>query len=698
MSAEKPSARDPDDARRPAGHQSTHPAAASAEGGAGRVSDQLKGQQSGMHLRNEELQGVRATPDKAGEHYSALFDLVPVAILVLDEQQHIVELNQAASELLGRESARLKGRDFQPLVAAGSRPALGEHLATVFREGDRAEIELTLKIGGNESRAVRLLTRPLPAAAGEPRRCLSVAFDLTGTRQSEMAWRENEVRFRTLLESMSAVAIQGCDPAGTVHFWNSASERVFGFSADEALGRSLAELIAPTELREDFQEVILQGFKPGAPRSVGELVLRRKDGASATVFASQVVVRLEGRKAELYWVEFDLSERKKVEEQLREVQKLDALARLAGGVAHGFNNILTTVLMNVELLEEPLRTRSDLSDYLLQIQAGAQRAADLTRQLLSFSRQQVLKLKTVDLNPFVNGLSQTLGQMAGDKIELRFAPGLEPMWVRADDALLGQVVMNLIGNARDAMPEGGRLTLRLETLDMKELPPGSGDDLRPGRFHCLSVTDTGRGMDEATLHHAFDPFFTLKELGKGTGLGLASAYGIAKQHQGWLEAKSRPGEGSTFRLFLPVTSAPAAPEAAARARRAKAAGRGETILVVEDELAVRRLVTIWLQRQGYEVLEAAESSQALDLWRQHWGRIDLLVSDMLLADGGSGLDLWLELRGRKGNLKAVITSGYGLDTAPEGLAPELRADFRFLAKPFSPSELLETIRHCLDAR
>ena len=386
-------------------------------------------------------------------------------------------------------------------------------------------------------------------------------------------------------------------------------------------------------------------------------------------------------------------ERGRIEEQFRQAQKMEAFGQLAGGVAHDFNNILAVIIGYSNLLMDDENLSAETKDQLKQVFSAGERAANLTRQLLTFSRKKEMELSPLDLNGVLGNLTKMLGRIIGEDVRLEsyYASNLPP--ILADEGMLEQVVMNLAVNARDAMPHGGQLTLATESVT---LGPGCSDrnpDARPGDFVQLSVRDTGCGMSPEILEHIFEPFFTTKDAGKGTGLGLATVYGIVKQHQGWLEVESQIGTGTVFKVRLPASSRPAVDTVQAVADSRGRAG-GETILLVEDETGVRALSKIILQRVGYRVLEAGSGVEALEVWENAGAEVDLLLTDMVMPDGLTGRELARQLTARKPGLKVLFVSGYNMD--PDGSAFRLREAASFLQKPYHPRKLLDAVRDCLD--
>lgn len=385
-------------------------------------------------------------------------------------------------------------------------------------------------------------------------------------------------------------------------------------------------------------------------------------------------------------------QRKQLEVQLIQAQKLEAVGQLAGGVAHDFNNILAATMMNLDLLRVRTDLNGEVRETLAELMNEAQRAAALTRQLLLFSRRSQLEIKTLDPNDVVGGMLKMLKRLIGEHIAMSFEPNLSVPMVRADSGMIEQVLMNLVVNARDAMPQGGRLSIALEAVEADRARLKSHPELQPGWFVCLSVKDTGCGMDEATLKRIFEPFFTTKEVGKGTGLGLATVYGIVGQHNGWIEVESAPGQGSAFRVFLPAAAQPSAP--AKGVEKQEHARGSETILLVEDEEILRRVTARGLTRLGYTVIEAASGREALEVWQANRQSINLLLSDMIMPDGVSGLDLVEKIRQADPTLKAIIASGYSSTMLPHELLTARR--ITRLQKPVSLQELSVAVRSVLD--
>jgi PAS domain S-box-containing protein len=389
----------------------------------------------------------------------------------------------------------------------------------------------------------------------------------------------------------------------------------------------------------------------------------------------------------------DITDRLALEAQLRHSQKLESVGQLAAGVAHDFNNILTIIQGHTDRLLAQWDGEERITEPLKLVSAAARRATTLTQQLLAFSRKQVMQSKVLDLNVVLTNLAKMLHRLLGEDIalELAQAPGVLP--IEADGGMIEQVIMNLVVNSRDAMPKGGRLIITTDVVEVDAAYARQRADAREGRHVTISVRDTGCGMSQETLNRIFEPFFTTKPVGKGTGLGLATVYGIVRQHQGWVEVASEIGVGTTFRVFLPLCDKPVDNAGEKSNTRHAVRGGRETILLVEDEPVLRELARVILQDYDYKVIEASTGHEALAVWDQHAGQIDLLLTDMVMPEGMSGRELAEKLKARKPDLRIIYTSGYSADIM--GQDASLR-DSMFLQKPYAPPKLAEVVRECLD--
>ena len=398
----------------------------------------------------------------------------------------------------------------------------------------------------------------------------------------------------------------------------------------------------------------------------------------------------------------EVNERKQAQKALLESQeammrqeRLAAVGQMAAGVAHEFNNILTVIQGHASLLLDNPSLDENSIKSLTHITSGVERTAKLIRQMLAFSRKQVMQREVLDLNLVATNVTDMLGSLLGESIVVRRTLAGHPLPVLADAAMIEQIVVNLAVNARDAMPHGGELTIT--TLEAEVTPADilAKAERRAGRFARLTVRDTGCGMEASVIDHLFEPFFTTKEVGKGVGLGLATVYGMVKQHQGWIEVESQPGKGAAFHITLPFTEMPVEKPAAGEPL-SKVAGGKEIILVVEDESALRELVREVLESHGYQILEAGSGAEALQVWQAHDKKIDLLLSDIIMPEGMSGRELAEKLQKDDPKLPVILTSGYSQDMIEREMLLDTRV--KFFSKPYHPAQLAQAVRDSLDLR
>jgi signal transduction histidine kinase/ActR/RegA family two-component response regulator len=438
----------------------------------------------------------------------------------------------------------------------------------------------------------------------------------------------------------------------------------------------------------------LKQFSRQLDEKVGERTRQLKNSESALLNMMDDTVRSREKVEQAYEdLKREVAERRKVEAQLLQSQKMEAVGQLASGVAHDFNNLLVVIQGYTEMLLAQENLAHDVRENLRLVFTAGERAASLTSQLLTFSRKQVMKLRVLNLSEVVADVAKMLKRVIGENIALEFeyAQNLQP--IQADTGMLEQVLMNLAVNARDAMPKGGHLVIDISTITVDAAHVARQTQARAGEFVMLSVRDSGCGMTPEVQARIFEPFFTTKAPGKGTGLGLATVYGIAQQHNGWVEVDSRIGSGTTFKIFFPALPLSAKPTETAVAK-AKTQGGSETILVVEDEDAVRELAVIVLEKHGYRVLQAASGDEAVAVWKRHRERISLLLTDMVMPGELSGWELAQQLLDAQPGLKVIYTSGYSDDVALDVFSMGKKVNF--VQKPYQPSKLAQAVRQALD--
>jgi PAS domain S-box-containing protein len=519
-----------------------------------------------------------------------------------------------------------------------------------------------------------------------------VALDITARKQTEEALRQSEQRFRATFEQ-TAVGIAHVGPTGRWIWVNQTLCDIVGYTREELTVRTVQDITHPEDLEADRVQLhrLLAGERNAYTIEKRHI---RKDGSTVWVHLTTTLLRRHSGEPKYFIAVIeDVTERKELEAQLRQAQKMEAIGRLAGGVAHDFNNILTVITGYSEILlashpDEHTQTHKDLE----QIRKAAERATALTRHLLAFSRRQVLQPSTLNLNVVVAELEKLLRRLIGENIELVTILDADLKWVKVDRSQLEQVIMNLAVNARDAMPQGGRLTIETTNVDLDEAYTRQHVDLKPGSYVLLSISDTGHGMDAETRAKIFEPFFTTKEQGKGTGLGLATVYGIVKQSGGHIKVYSEPGWNTTFIIYLPQVKEDA-PLLSPHPIQPHSLQGTETILVVEDEVDVKELVDDVLTEYGYTVLAASTDAEALLLCEQHPDSIQLLLTDVVLP-GISGAELAKRLVSFYPGLRVLYMSGYTDDAiVHHGV---LHPDKEFIQKPFTPNALAIRVRQVLD--
>ncbi|NLH49193.1 MAG: PAS domain S-box protein [Myxococcales bacterium] len=625
--------------------------------------------------------------------YRTLFEMAHDAIFLL-HGKHFVECNSKTMEMFGGAKEDLIGKTidhFSPLrqpdgmesaekceekiqLALQWRPQTFEWL---FQRLDGMIFPAEVSLSGIELAGQRFL--------------LAIVRDIADLKRSIAALSESEGKFRALAEN-SPDAVLRFDTQQRILYANEAVERLAGLPTADLFGVRIEDLSLPTPLKQMWTEAIQKVVATAAPYRfefsfpngtwVDWILIPEinPDGkvAAVTTSARDITSR---RQAE--------TERTKLEEQLRHSQKMEAIGRLAGGVAHDFNNILTGILGYTEILQLSLQQEDPLLEHVAEIRRAGEHAASLTQQLLAFSRKQIIIPRLVDLNELVANSQRMLGRIIGEDIELRFVAGPDLAQVKIDPHQVDQILVNLVVNARDAMPSGGQLAIETTNIDLDIQFGHLHPDIEPGRYIMLSIHDTGHGMDEETKKRIFEPFFTTKE--NGTGLGLATVYGIVKQNGGSISVYSEPGMGSTFKIYLPrVESAPTGEE---RPVRDKPPTGHETILIAEDENMVRSLAKTVLSMHGYKILEARNGGEAFLLCKKHGEKIDLLLTDIIMPNM-NGKELYEQLRQLRPDLRVLFMSGYTEKIiAEQGVLDE---SVNFLPKPFTIESLTKKVRETLD--
>jgi PAS domain S-box-containing protein len=615
----------------------------------------------------------------------ALMENAKDAIFVSNQEGIVLEVNRAAEQLQGRPRSDIVGRPVVETVAPKERASVRQKFEETLSQGSLEGFEtLALRADGT--------TVPIEVSAshvevGSARLVHAIVRDVSERKRAEREMRRSQERFRRLFES-NTIGIAIADLGGRTLEANDAYLEMIGYSREELLaGKIRWDRITPPEHLARDHAAVEQLQRTGVA-TPWEKELLRKDGTRVPVLLG--IAMLDASEASCIAYIVDLSARRQLEEQLRLAQKMEAIGQLAGGIAHDFNNLLTAILGYSDLLAGRLGPDDPGLEDLAEIRRAGERAAALTRQLLAFGRRQVLEPRVLNVNDLIANVEKMLVRVIGEDIALQTRLRLDVSNVLVDPGQLEQVLMNLVVNARDAMPRGGKLTIETANTELSKEYALGHIPVQPGSYVMIAVTDTGIGMNDATRARIFEPFFTTKEKGKGTGLGLATSYGIIKQSGGYIWAYSEEGRGTTFKVYLPRV-------AAERTDRASAvvgapAGGTETILLVEDEESVRTLTRKLLERYGYKVLEAPSGEQGIAIAMARAEPIHLLLTDMVMPDMG-GADLAARVLALRPEIRVLYTSGYTDDAIfRNGVLDETAA---FLQKPFTSEALARKVREVL---
>lgn len=619
------------------------------------------------------------------KRYRTLFEESPAVMLIVDPgSAKIVSANDSAIMFYGYSKTELFGKAMTEIIDLPSEQTL--RMLSNPTQGTSPHL-LRHRLADGEIRDVEC-SRALITVEDQVYMFLIVQ-DVTARKAAEAAHRDGEAKLQAIT-SLAADAIILVDNAGKVAFWNVAAERMFGYDQAEMIGRDL-DILIPQQYKEAHAKGFTRFAETGLGPMVGkvyEVTALRRDGSEFPVELSISGLMLKG-KWHSAGVVRDITERRNLENQLRHAQKMEAIGTLAGGIAHDFNNILMAIIGFASLLSMKMNKNDPSLLNVNQILAAADRASELTRSLLAFSRKTPLETRAVSLNGIVSDMETLLARLLRENIEFKTTLTDAETTVMADASQLEQVLTNLVVNARDAMPNGGRLLLSTEFVELdREFIRIHGYGV-PGPYVSLTCSDTGIGMDKETTQRIFEPFFTTKETGKGTGLGLAVVYGIIKQHKGFINCYSEPGLGTSFRIFLPLTQA--LPDAAEAKEETVPKGGNETILVAEDDTSVRTLVKEVLESFGYSVIEAVNGEEAVRLFVERKAEINLVMLDVIMPKM-SGRQACDKIQQVDPEIKCLFTSGYAVDI----FAEEERKLPNFLPKPVVPIRLLLKIREILD--
>lgn len=626
---------------------------------------------------------IRASEDR----FRNLVECMAEGLLMTDFDDTIQFANRRVCEMLGYTAQELVGHKgyeiFMPAEHEGEALDRNEQR----RKGLSESYEQPLRHKAGHTVWVEVSAAPFRDSEG---RIIGTLGALTDITQHRIVQGQLRLLSQTLRSARDCVAV--ADLTDRIIFVNEAFLATYGYAEAEIIGKTSdclrgAEVVAASPKVGVREATLAEGGWHG------ELMNRRKDGTEFPVELWTSVVRsADGQPVATVGVARDITERRKLETQFRQAQKMEGVGQLAGGVAHDFNNLLTVIQGHVTLMMEHPNLSADMRESITEIGQSSARATELTRQLLTFSRRQTLKIGLHDLNAVVPGLSRMLQRLVGEHITLRVRLAAQPLTVRADATMLEQALLNLVVNARDALPEGGHIIIETGESSFNTVEAAQSPLARPGKFVTLTVSDTGHGIPPEVLPHIFEPFYTTKDVGHGTGLGLATVFGIVQQHHGWVNVYSELGQGAAFRIYLPRQE-PEQPTTPQPTDSSSLRRGSETILVVEDEASVRTFVTKVLTRLGYRVIEAPSGVVALSLWAAHRDEIRLVLTDMVMPDGMNGRQLAERLHAERPGLPIIFTSGYSAELAGRDLSLEEGANF--LTKPFEIRALTELVRHRL---
>ncbi|TET45565.1 PAS domain S-box protein [candidate division TA06 bacterium] len=630
----------------------------------------------------------------SAQEWKKTFDAIGDAVCLVDKDSRILRCNRAMKDLAERPFEEIIGRTCCELVHGSAEPIPGCPMSRAL-ETCRRET-MTIPIG---DRWHYVVVDPIPGEDGSLVGGVHIVRDITQQKRAEEALRESEERHKTLFESAAEGILIADIRTKRFRYPNPAVSKMLGYSVDELKRMSVADIHPKESLEHVIAEFEAQAR--GEKTLASDIPCLKKDGTVMYADINTAKALIDGIECNVGFFT-DITERKraqeergKMEEHLRQLQKMEALGTMAGGMAHDFNNLLTAIRGYSEfgLMKSP--EDSVLRPFLSHIREASIRAAGLTEQLVQFSRRQPLALKPLGIKKLISDMVNMFRQPIGQEtaIVTDFAPDL---WaVRGDARNIKQAILSMLVNARDAMPEGGTIVIRAVNAEIDEEYCRNHDYGKPGRFVCLSIEDTGVGMDDGTRPHIFEPFFTTKERCEGIGLGLSAAYGIVKQHKGWIDVKSTQGQGSCFMVYLP--SSPDGPEEERPEGDSAEApkGRGERVLVVEDEDDVRELAESVLRDNGYTVFAVVDRREALYIFSREGGKFDLVFSDIVLPDG-SGVNLVERFVARKPELRVLLASGYTEEIANWQTFEE--KGYHFLQKPYAVTDLLCAVRELLDKK
>jgi PAS domain S-box-containing protein len=636
-----------------------------------------------------------------------LLEAIPDAMVVINQDGIVVQINSQTEDLFGYTRDELIGQKIEILVPERQRQTHHHHREHFAQEPRIRRMGAGLELHGRrrDGSEFPVEISLSPVSTGNGTLVLSAVRDVSDRKRTEEQLRRaheelDRRKSRQLWDSQNRLAliadssqdaIIGKNLDGIITHWNKGAEQIYGYRPEEVIGKNIP-LLAPKD-RPDEIPLILEKIRDGQRVEYFESVRVTKDGRHLNVSISvSPVWDAEGKIVGASAIARDITAQKRAEEQLRQAQKMEAIGRLAGGVAHDFNNILGIIAACGELLRSRVDSNPESQQFLDNLRQATERGASLTRQLLAFSRKQPVQPRILDVNERLKEVSKLVRPLVGDDVQITILPSSESSIVEADPSQLDQIILNLAVNARDAMPKGGKLILETAIKDFDQAFAEQHPPMTAGKYVMLAVSDNGLGMDQATVSRIFEPFFTTKEIGKGTGLGLATVYGIVQQSHGHIWVYSEPGRGTTFKIYLPSASSRIGLASEPQAESLPPKRDGTRILLVEDDPLMRLLTKKMLEEHGYRVIEAEDGKSALQRLSENHS-IDLTLTDVVMK-GMSGPELALRLTDSHPEMRVVYMSGYTGELLTE--SGGLGTGITLVEKPFTRTTLLTTLHAALE--
>jgi two-component system cell cycle sensor histidine kinase/response regulator CckA len=645
-------------------------------------------------LEEKRLRGERNRAERQNLIQAQALEAAANAIVITDRQGKILSVNQAFTTLTGYSREEALGQNSSVFRSGTHDASFYRHLWETVLNGKVWQGEITNRRKDGTLCDEEMTITPIRADGVEITHFIAVKQDVTDRKRAE-----KELRWRTaLIEAQFESSIDGIlvvDRSGKRILQNRRMGELWkipqSVAEDEDDSKQVRFVTGLVKNPKQFAEKVADLY--AHPDDVGRDEIELLEGTILDRYSAPV----RDTHGNLYgriWVFRDITARRKLEQQFLQSQKMEAIGQLASGVAHDFNNILAVIQMQASLLKCGENLSPEQNELTDDIGEAVQRAAALTRQLLLFSRKEVVREQDLDLNRSIESMMRMLLRTICADIEIQLKLAGRPMLLNADPGMMDQVLLNLAVNARDAMPKGGQLAIETSGAEFDGPAASHSAQIRPGSFVCLSVSDTGCGIPAEVMSKIFEPFFTTKEVGKGTGLGLATVFGIVQQHHGWINVDSEVGQGTTFRIYLPRL-AKLSGKTSHDTTVTTLPGGKETLLLVEDEPALCAMVQVSLSRLGYQVLDAANGIEALAVWKEHCDEIQLVLTDMVMPGGMNGIELGAQLLKENPKLKVIYTSGYSAEVAGKDFP--LKEGVNFLNKPYQRAKLAQTVRAMLDA-